>query len=354
MLGSFSIKNFRGCPDWELNFGEKTYIMGPNGSGKTHVLEWIHLLGDGDLIYNDSIIDDGSFFSGKWKTESWEKSFTLYREDKTDRSTIQWEKVTKAKYRSSLPFKTVFVSPFDMNLLYFAPSTRRDYIDSILARTYEQFPRLKREYETAMRQRNALLKNIRDGKAKREDLDFWDKKFATLWETYLLYRKKYIHYVQKSTELLGKFLPQYTCSFEYISNTSLMSDVCSWIIEYLRENRERDILTGHTHIGPHRDDYVILIKNTHGNTVEAQKYLSRGEIKLLLLSLKLIEVAFLRDERAYPIILLIDDIFAELDEGNILRFLKSLKTYQTILTSQKSLPNGEDWSEFTCINLKDI
>ena len=53
MLGSFTIKNFRGCPDWELSFGEKTYIMGPNGSGKTHVLEGIHLLGNGHLIYND-------------------------------------------------------------------------------------------------------------------------------------------------------------------------------------------------------------------------------------------------------------------------------------------------------------
>lgn len=354
MLGSFSIKNFRGCPDWELSFGEKTYIMGPNGSWKTHVLEWIHLLGNGNLIYNDSMIEDEAFFSGKWKTESGEKSFTLYRENKTDRSTIQWEKVTKTKYRSTLPFKTVFVSPFDMNLLYFAPSMRRDYVDSILARAYEQFPRLKRDYEMAMRQRNALLKNIRDGKAKREDLDFWDKKFASLAETYLLYRKKYVTYVQQSAELLGNFLPNYSPTFDTISSTSLMTDVSLWITEYLRENRERDILTGHTHIGPHRDDFVILVEDTHGNPIESQKYLSRWEIKLLLLSLKLIEVAFLQDGCDTPIILLIDDIFAELDEANILRFLKSLKTYQTILTSQKSLPNGEDWSEFTCINLKDI
>ncbi len=353
MLGTFFIKNFRGCPDWELNFGKKTYIKWPNGSGKTHVLEWIHLLGNGHLIYSEWSLDDGTFLSGKWHTDNWEKSFTIYRDEKSDRTTIQWEKVTKLKYRTSLPFKTVFVSPFDMNLLYFAPSMRRDYMDSILERTYEQFSRVRRDYEITMRQRNALLKNIRDGKARREDIDFWDTKFASLAETYLFYRHKYIQYVQDSNDILSGFLPKYSSTFVYISSTTEMPDKSEWIITYLRENRERDILTGHTHIGPHRDDFVILIQNTKENTIEAQKYLSRWEIKLLLLSLKLIEVAFLQKFCNSSIILLIDDIFAELDEGNILRFLKSLKTYQTILTSQKSLPNGEDWSEFTCINLKD-
>ena len=87
--------------------------------------------------------------------------------------------------------------------------------------------------------------------------------------------------------------------------------------------------------------------------IEASRFLSRGEIKLLLLSIKLIEVLFLSKNAEKDIILLIDDIFAELDEENILRFLKSLTTYQTILTSQKPLPGGQDWSEFTCINLKD-
>lgn len=240
-----------------------------------------------------------------------------------------------------------------MNLLYFSPNMRRDYIDSILERTHEQFSQVRKDYETTMKQRNALLKNIRDGKAQREDLNFWDKKFASLAHTYILYRKKYIKFIHESNTLLQGFLWQYTLSFEYIASTNDMQDISAEIGEYLMENRERDILTWHTHIGPHRDDFTIFVSGIHPETIEAQKYLSRGEIKLLLLSLKLIEVLFLEKTRSLPIILLIDDIFAELDEENILRFLKSLTTYQTILTSQKSLPNGEDWSEFTCINLKD-
>ena len=85
---------------------------------------------------------------------------------------------------AALPWRTVHISPFDMNLLYFAPSMRRDAMDLILARTYEQFSATKREYEAIMRQRNALLKKIRDGLARREDIDFWDNKFAQSCELY--------------------------------------------------------------------------------------------------------------------------------------------------------------------------
>lgn len=74
---------------------------------------------------------------------------------------------------------------------------------------------------------------------------------------------------------------------------------------------------------------------------------------MLLLALKKLEVNFLEKYMKMPIILLVDDIFAELDEVNIIKFLNSLTTYQTILTSQKPLPEGENWSDFICINLKD-
>ena len=63
---------------------------------------------------------------------------------------------------NTLPWRTVHISPFDMNLLYFAPGMRRDYIDSILGRTYEQFHIVERNYETTLRQRNALLKKIKE------------------------------------------------------------------------------------------------------------------------------------------------------------------------------------------------
>ena len=85
-----------------------------------------------------------------------------------------------------------------MNLLYFAPSIRRDAMDTVLSQAYEQFPKIKKDYELVMRERNALLKKIRDGEANRQDLDFWDKKFAEIAEIYLMYRSKYVQYVSSS------------------------------------------------------------------------------------------------------------------------------------------------------------
>lgn len=76
----------------------------------------------------------------------------------------------------------------------------------------------------------------------------------------------------------------------------------------------------------------------NGETLKAESYLSRGEMKMLLLGYKILEREFLEKTLNKKVILLVDDIFAELDDKNASIFLDSLTTYQTILTSQKPLP----------------
>lgn len=338
--------------------------MGKNGSGKTHILDAVHLLGWSVSFYTHAPIDPDTRFEGVFEEDSLAKHYTLFQNQKSTQYSIQWAKITKPKYLQALPFRTVFVSPFDMNLLYFAPNIRREYIDNILERAYEQFPKVRRDYERVMRQRNALLKKVREGEAKREDLGFWDAKFAECADTYLLYRKKYIQFIEQHLSDIQQSLPKYELHFSYQSSveekhvaysqedlSTLWTDE-TVILSYLNKNRERDIITGHTHIGPHRDDFGFCIETPQGK-VSADTYLSRGEMKMLLLSIKKLEVKFIEQHIDVPILLLVDDIFAELDEANIVRFLNWLTTYQTILTSQKPLPDGENWSDFICINLKD-
>lgn len=105
-----------------------------------------------------------------------------------------------------------------------------------------------------MRQRNALLKKIREGEARREDLAYWDKSFSEKAEIYYLYRMRWVDFVEKNTAIFQKILPEYEIIFSYASK---IEDIKSErksesekeiIIDYLLENRERDILTGHTHI----------------------------------------------------------------------------------------------------------
>jgi DNA replication and repair protein RecF len=292
-------------------------------------------------------------FEGIFASHDLAKSYRLLRDEKREFYAIQGTKTTKPKYMNALPWRTVYISPFDMNLLYFAPSMRRDAMDLVLARVYEQFTGVRRDYELAMRQRNALLKKVRDGEAAKEDITFWDTKFAEYAEVYGLYRTKYARYIEESLARFPSFFSRYPLQFHYESGIDRdgydPSVTDSEIIrDYLLRNRDRDILTGHTHIGPHRADWGFRIESA----IPAESYLSRGEMKMILLGLKMIECEFIARTLDLPVILLIDDIFAELDEENSEIFLNSLTTHQVILTSQKPLPNHEKHHDFICINLE--
>lgn len=105
-------------------------------------------------------------------------------DEKKENFYVHSKKYSRPKFQEALPFRTVYVSPFDMNMLYFSPSVRRDYIDDILSRTFAQFSLIRRDFDQIMRQRNALLKKIREGEMTANNLDFWDKKFAEIAHTY--------------------------------------------------------------------------------------------------------------------------------------------------------------------------
>lgn len=274
MLSTISITSFRGIAKITLILGPRTYIMGKNGSGKTHVLDAIHILAGSRPLYGDTRLESGTEFEGTFVVMDLEKRYRMIRDDIREYYSVQSTKITKPKYLQALPFRTVHISPFDMNLLYFAPSIRREYIDLVLSRTHEQFPKIRREYDQVMRQRNAMLKKIREGLAKREDLDFWDYKFAECADMYGLYRDRYRAYIQGTISKFPAFFGKYDVVFHYESSWIDQVDRRDFIEKYFQENRERDILTGHTHIGPHRDDWGFRIRK-HREAINVESYLSR-------------------------------------------------------------------------------
>jgi recombinational DNA repair ATPase RecF len=176
---------------------------------------------------------------------------------------------------------------------------------------------------------------------------------------YGLYRSKYVEYIQDSLRDFPSFFSKYNFEFRYESSvegysTGPSQTYSQMVRDSLSKNQERDILTGHTHIGPHRDDWgFFVLSDGFPDAIPAQEYLSRGEMKMILLGFKMIEADFINKTTNLPTIILIDDIFAELDDKNSEIFLNSLTTHQVILTSQKSLPNHEKHHDFICINLED-
>ncbi len=358
MITTFHIHGFRWYIDTTLPLGDHTCIIGGNGSGKTHILEAIHLASGWSLQYIQAPRHESSEFELSFLDDIGIRSFVRIRREEKDIYKIQWSLLSWVKYIEQLPYRTVFVSPFDMNLFYFSPSMRRDMIDSSIERAFGQFRKIRREYDAIMRQRNALLKRIREGEAQRNDLTYWDRAFAEKAYTYHLYRMKWVDFVGEHMGSISGALPKYQIHARYTSKIQEKSETYTlWIEEsvlrYLGENTERDILSGHTHIWPHLDDFTFMIALgwEERESIECSLFLSRWENKVLLLALKQIEIFFLRKYLDLPIVLLFDDIFAELDMRHAENIIRSFEADQVIMTSQRPLPIWENWEYFSCINL---
>jgi DNA replication and repair protein RecF len=336
-------------PSSSYHFTHTSAIVGDNGSWKTHILESIHRLALGETSYKNSPKDWGVYISWVYQLQDLFYEYRLIESSEKKEFFIQWKRLTSPKYFEALPFRTVLFSPFDMNLLYFAPSYRRDMIDGLLKRTFAQFTGVRRQYETVLRQRNALLKQIREGGANRKDLDFWDQKFSEMAETYMLYREKWIAFVESKKEIFELFLPQYSVHFLYITRIDRSKTQQSTLL-YLKEQREKDILIWHTTVGPHVDDFTFRVEH-EGRNYEASTFLSRGETKILLLLMKYIEIEFIQQITSKNIILLFDDLFAELDEYHMREVLLRFAKYQMIFTTQKLPSVFEENQDLTCITL---
>lgn len=161
MLTRIALEGIVGSSSVVINPTDRTVILGDNGSGKTHILSSIHLAAGGDIVFPSSREND-CITHFEYAIDDRVYDFRYTRTEGKRSWYLQQKKITGVQYLESLPFRTVIFSPFDMNLLYFSPGPRRDMIDSILKRTFSQFSLVKRSYDEILKQRNALLKQIRE------------------------------------------------------------------------------------------------------------------------------------------------------------------------------------------------
>ncbi|MBS9783945.1 DNA replication/repair protein RecF [Candidatus Gracilibacteria bacterium] len=353
LITHISIDHFYGIDHFESDISQYTHCVGNNGSGKTHILNALHMTLGGKVLYGKNKIFPSARITLSLQDENHlTQTYQAGHNGKKEYRMINDTVYTRPKYLQNLPIRSVYVSPFDMNMFYFAPQIRRDYLDDLCARSYLNFPKVQKEFEHVMRQRNALLKKIREGEMQESDLDFWDQKIAESAHFYGQYRLKCIQFISDSLVDFPEFFGKYPIQIFYTGDWIYDANPVNFIQNYLKINRQRDIFSGHTHIGPHRDDFGFEILDSHTKEKEnVQSFLSRGEMKMLLIGLKIIEAKWIQTRLDVSVIILLDDIFSELDTQNSNLFLNSIKHYQTFLTSQdlheKTLKN----QQITCINL---
>jgi DNA replication and repair protein RecF len=293
-------------------------IEGANASGKTSLLEAIHLLGLGrsfrtrkirEVITRDRrelvVFGEGEE-NGRRRRLGVEKAVC-------ERTTIQIDG-QKAKSASELAacLPLVIVTPDSHSLISGAPSQRRAMIDWGVFHVERTFYRDWLIYHRALKQRNAALKN-RAGKA---ELAAWDGELAESGERIALERKRYVDAVRdKFVAQIGRLLPGCEVDFQFRRGW----DAKYSLQEALLASQERDSRVGFTTVGPHRTELIVL---TDGRP--AVESVSRGQQKLLVLGLRLGQLELFREATGRAAVLLIDDLPAELDREKRVGLLTQL------------------------------
>ena len=215
--------------------------------------------------------------------------------------------------------------PSHLQLLTESPEKRRLFIDEIIEQIDPVFEKARREYKRILTQRNTLLRN----RANSEQLFVWDVRLSEVGARIATGRMDFIANQSDSFNKLYKTLAheKHQASMEYESAIN-SKDYAGAMLGALKERLPIDYERGFTTIGPHRDD-ITLLMDGH----QLMKTGSRGEVRTVLLALKILELTTLEQILGVKPILLLDDVFSELDGARRKALTSYLKDHQTFITT---------------------
>ncbi len=329
-LRQLSHTHFRNLQSTTLDFDPAfNLILGPNGAGKTSLLESIHIICQGQSFKTRSL--DQCIQHGK-------ESFLIFAQFEGYKAGISKSSTTTqirldnqtinrlSELAERTPIRIINADSF--GLVDGPPTVKREYIDWCVFHVEHDYHDLWSGYRHALKQRNALLKS----QEQSRQLDYWDDYLDQKNQQIFSHRSNYLKMINSllNEELKG-LIEDMQISLEYRPGWNQELP----LKEVLQQQRDKDLRYGFTHSGIHRDDIKIT---TDGLPIEQE--LSRGQLKRLSISLILAQIILLKTKTAKPIILLIDDINAELDTASlntIMQLLSSLDL-QIFITTINGLP----------------
>lgn len=340
MLKYISLQKFRSYDKSEFSFEAITLIVGPNTSGKTNLIEAIYLLSTGKSFRTDKDIQMLKFGSeiarvkarlqtlersnsGQGKTEDEELEVMLTNGQVNGGS--QYKKflvngVAKRRVDFSGRFSAVLFSPADLEIIIESPSLRRNFLDEVLEQVDRGYRIALISYVKAIRQRNALLEIAQEtGTRNTKQFEYWDSLVIESGQIITAKRQEFIDFVNGQEKEIFDFVLNY--------DKSLISK------ERLLQYEEAEVASGVTLVGPHRDDFSVLMANSGKTLHDIKFYGSRGQQRLAILQLKMLEMQFIEKILGKRPVLILDDVFSELDEGHINLILEELGRQQTIITT---------------------
>ena len=344
--------DWRSHARWSGTLARRTILHGTNGSGKTNILDAISTLLNAEISGGHTVpscIRDSatqSLITGDITLDErvLRCHTTIDPASRGVRTTLNGTPLTRPKYLEELPCRAIRFDPIEINALYLEPGLRRDFLDTTVGLAFPAFARVRADYTRALRHRNAYLKDIKDGRRPLADIAAWDTAFVTSAVRYYEMRMRYVAYIEERVESIASLLGRYELVFEYTTKVN-RADVEGSIRTYLDTNRDRDVILGHTHIGPHVDDIKISVRTPSG-LHPAVEYLSRGECKMLFLGLKMLQIGYVEIYTGTNTLLLLDDLGSELDDDHTARILDRCGDRQTIATIQTIPDYLASWRDF--------
>lgn len=364
-LRKVTLENFRNYLKSSFSFGPGlTLILGPNTSGKTNLLEALYLLSRGQshrAEFDREMIKEGEDYGlvmGEIEgSEEKELEVQLVAEPNPPsphsaptsprlrgaprgyggagltRKKFKVGGIGKRWMDYTPNFRVVSFSPEDLNMVMGAPDLRRRFMDSLLSYVSPEYHRTLVNYEKVRKSRNRLLEQIHQEAANLDHLAFWD---AKLLEFGALLQDRRKSFFEEINGIIGGQTPSGPIHDRPL-HLQLQYLASSLTAERLHEYRPKEIAAEMTLIGPHRDDFSFMsmhsaLRTNHSRDLSI--YGSRGEQRKAVFNLKLAEVSFIQSKTGVKPLLLLDDIFSELDEENRAQVFDLLENIdQAILTT---------------------
>lgn len=339
-LKGLILKNYRNYIEQKAEFDSGlNLIVGNNAQGKTNLLEAVYLLASGksyrtpfdrELIRWDS---DTLYIKGEIVESGGEKRIEIGIKGNSKRVKVNGVPLKKRGELLGNLMVVVF-SPEELKLVKEGPSFRRKFMDQDIAQLKSSYYYALNTYNRVLLQRNFLLKDYLSGRAKIDTLTDWDAQLVEYGSILILDRMQFIRKIASIADGIHKRITDGSETLKVIYQSCIsdkditgIKDIQTGFSVGLESNRARDIKTGVTNFGPHREDLKIYI-----NGIETRKFGSQGQQRTAALSLKLSEIEFIKQQtEEYPILLL-DDVMSELDPSRQKFVLENISRTQAFIT----------------------
>ncbi len=331
MLTNIRLSEFRNYKEGEFALSEGiNVVVGLNAKGKTNLLEAIYLLGVGESFRakrTEEMVSFGQELGRVTGEVDLPKDDKITLEVIVSNGMVMGKAVNKRKYLVDgvskrkqdflgiLPL--VLFRPEDVELVSGSPDIRRKFLDRVLIQVDKVYTSSLSTYEQALKRRNKLLDAIRDGMASRYSLTFWDGLLIKHGQVIQEKRREIVEYINS---LFGKS--------DLFKDLSISYDMSAVSEARLAQYKDAEVSVGYTLVGPHKDDLLIKDK-----TRDLAVYGSRGEQRMAVLAMKMGEIYFLEERGNKKVILLLDDIFSELDEVHKGEVLRVMEGRQVVVTT---------------------